>query len=112
MGAEGPSGHLTQQYIGDSGTLSGDHLPLGNRIFTLSAFFVSIPGQPTDVGCELFIRSFGSISERTMVSEIGYSISSSSCAFLCSEYKLHSCNCMQRLASMKGVMSDDIFSIT
>ena len=26
-------------------------------------------GQPTDVGCELFIRSFGSISERTMVSE-------------------------------------------
>ena len=28
-----------------------------------------IPGLPTDVGCELFIRSFGSISEKTMVSE-------------------------------------------
>ena len=26
-------------------------------------------GQPTEVGCELFIRSFGSISERTMVSK-------------------------------------------
>ena len=27
-------------------------------------------GKPTEVSCEVFIRSFGSISEKTMVSEV------------------------------------------
>ncbi len=46
------------------------HFPVKTVLRSLQFFFFHsqpFSGQPTEVGCELFIRSFGSISEKTMV---------------------------------------------